>query len=655
MSRALRAALIAAAAATLLVIPADRWFGAVRREAAITRVRAGMAPYADALRGAVARRVGLLSAARSFAESRRTRRALDAEFPLFARGTLSGTDGVRAVQLVEGGRIVTTWPLEGNEAALNYDLLADPRPELGGDVRRALETGRITVTGPIALVQGGTGLLVRQRLTQRAGFPELAAIILDVPTLVAEAGIPDARSGLRLELLGRTGSWFAGDVAGSAIAPETLSVSVDDGDWTLLGAPSAGWAASERRWTRAFRGALLMAIGLAGLVGFALGAREDRLVSEARDAESKLELALQAGGMALWELDIATAVTRWSHGAGGILGSGPGDAGDDVARFFALVHPDDRDRVRQAVAQTRAGERDGFVEEHRLALPDGTLRWVLTIAELSRDDEGRPARIFGIVSDATERHRLQERLQHAQRLEAVGRLAAGVAHDFNNLLTTISGHADLASERASELPPAAAAAIAEDLQHVIATAGRGARLTSQLLAFGRRSSSAPTRLDLSRAVAELLPVLERLSGESVMLQHELATGLPAILVDPGQLTQVVLNLVVNARDAMPTGGTVALRTFAVASGGQVRPDNAPDGAWVCLEVEDHGVGMSREVRQRIFEPYFTTKEVGRGTGLGLAVAYGAVESAGGCIIVQSTEGIGTVFHVYFPPAQERSA
>ena len=614
-----------------------------------------MTPYADALEGAVARRVGLLSGLRTFVDSRRTRAVLDEEFPVFASGTGVDLVGVRALQLVERGRIVAVWPFEGNEATLGLDLRNDPRPVIGGDVRRALASGQVTVTGPIELVQGGTGLLVRQRLAQRTGFPELVAIILDVPTLVAEAGLRDSTPGLHLELLDRDGKWFGGAPVGSAVVPETLVVQVADGDWRLLGAPVAGWDASIAEWRRSLLGALLLVVLLAGLVGYVLGTRQDRLSAEADEAASRLDLALEAGGMGMWEYEVATGRLDWNDGAARILGFVSRDEADPLARLFRTMHRDDRARMAEAMRAVQAGERGGYVEETRLLDADGAVRRVLIIAEVARDESGAPTRIFGIVSDATARHQLQERLRSVQRLEAVGRLAGGVAHDFNNLLTAIGGFAELARDRAGELPPGDAEIVRDDITHVIATAERGAALTRQLLAFSRRSANAPQRVELPSALAELTPMLQRLAGDGVTVRCECASETPPVWVDPGQLTQVVLNLVVNARDAMPEGGTVTLRACPLAAVAPSRPVDAPPGDWTCLEVTDTGVGMSAAVRQRIFEPYFTTKEFGRGTGLGLAVVYGAVESAQGVITVDSVEGQGTTFRLYFPPMAREAA
>lgn len=645
-----RVALIATAAALVIAFVVDRWYEQTLLIGERERTRVAMAPYAGALQGAVNRRIALLSGLRAFADSRRTRRALDEEFPLFAQGTALGTSGVRAMQLVDAGRIVATWPLAGNEAALGHDLSQDPRPGVSGDLLRAQGSGAITVTGPVELVQGGQGLLVRQRIRRRAGFPELAAIILDVPTIVAEAGLPRPGSGLRLEAHDRDDRWFGGDAPASAAQPETLVVNVPDGDWLLLGAPSEGWQAAIGPALDVERLHAAALIVVAGLLGLVLGGREDRLTLKAAHSGTRLDLALRAGRMGAWEWDIPTRRMVWSDAAAAIFGYTAGEITGDVNQFFDRVHPEDRKLLQRTVQEMISGMRRQYVDEYRVVLRDGSQRWVLAIAEIERDESGHPMRLLGVCSDASERRELEERLRHSQRLEAVGTLAGGVAHDFNNLLTAIIGFTELAQDRVAELGlDSRVHAVRTDLEQVLLTADRAAKLTGQLLAFSRRQATAPSQVDLSGALQELEPMLRRLLGSGNELRSDLTPGLTPVWVDVGQLTQVLLNLIVNARDAMPGGGKVTLRTFGVRAADRHRPADAPAGEWLCIEVEDTGCGIPCELHARIFEPYFTTKEVGRGTGLGLAVVYGAVENAGGQVTVRSAEGKGTTFCIYLPP------
>jgi len=247
--------------------------------------------------------------------------------------------------------------------------------------------------------------------------------------------------------------------------------------------------------------------------------------------------------------------------------------------------------------------------------------------------EGRPC-LLSIIRDVEEQRRLERQLTHAQKMEAIGRLAGGVAHDFNNIMTAVMGYAQIASEA---LPTDSAAR--GDLQEILRASGRASELTRQLLAFARRQVTQPRPVDLNDLIRETRKLLERLLGEDIMLRTEPAPDLPLVLVDPGQIEQVLVNLSVNARDAMPTGGllTIATRTR--------------DGQ-VFLDVTDTGVGIPAEAQAYIFEPFFTTKEHGKGTGLGLATCYGIVRQAGGHIEVESEPDRGSRFRIILPALPE---
>ncbi|MDT8369286.1 MAG: PAS domain S-box protein [Longimicrobiales bacterium] len=251
--------------------------------------------------------------------------------------------------------------------------------------------------------------------------------------------------------------------------------------------------------------------------------------------------------------------------------------------------------------------------------------------------------MLALARDITARRRLEAERRQGQRLEAIGQLAGGIAHDFNNILTVILGSVDLLRQTGSIPEPARE--IAEDISEA---SERAARLTQQLLAFSRRQILTFEVLDINTVVRELATLLHRLLGETIDVQTTLATDLDAVEVDRGQLEQVVTNLAVNARDAMPKGGVLRITTANVTLGPDDAVVDAPPGPHVSLTVSDTGMGMSPEVLSRIFEPFFTTKEKGRGTGLGLATVYGIVAQSNGHITVESEPGEGTTFTVYFP-------
>ena len=316
---------------------------------------------------------------------------------------------------------------------------------------------------------------------------------------------------------------------------------------------------------------------------------------------------------------------------------------DDRKVWLESIHPEDVDRVREAVLRQGEG---GYDEEYRIVTPDGSVRWIWDRAFPVYDEKGAVHHVLGVAGDITHRRSLQEQLRQAQKMEAVGRLAGGIAHDFNNLLTVIVGQSDLLL---LELPEESE--WAEEVELMRTAAVRGAELTKQLLAFSREQLLKPRLVDVSEVLGRLERLLGRLLRDDVRLEMELADGLPEIRVDPTQLEQVVLNLATNARDAMPNGGAVTVRSFLeeVDARTATRWPGLTPGRHVAITFTDTGVGMNEDTRLRVFEPFFTTRRDRGGTGLGLATSYGIVKQSGGTIHVESEPGHGATFHVRFPP------
>jgi hypothetical protein len=312
------------------------------------------------------------------------------------------------------------------------------------------------------------------------------------------------------------------------------------------------------------------------------------------------------------------------------------------------VHPEDLPAYREALRGL--GSSGSVAVEYRWQTADGRWRWFLDHATVVAGQDAGPKEILGVWVDITDRKLLEQQLRQAQKMEAIGRLAGGVAHDFNNLLTVILGYSDLLLGGLAEGHPGRG-----QLEEIRKAGVQAASLTRQLLAFSRRQVLQMKAFDLNRTVADMEKMIRRLVGEDVQVGTSLAPALGSIRADPGQVEQVIMNLVVNARDAMPRGGSLTIETANLVVGmdeedglgGNLRP-----GSFAALSVTDTGVGMDAETRKRIFEPFFTTKPAGKGTGLGLATVHGIVVQSGGQLGLRTEPGRGTTFRVLFPLTAE---
>jgi two-component system, cell cycle sensor histidine kinase and response regulator CckA len=375
------------------------------------------------------------------------------------------------------------------------------------------------------------------------------------------------------------------------------------------------------------------------LAGVAAGHAKAQL--EIAQGEEMLRRTQAIAHVAGWTFDVAEGkftipddavrMMRWQSDDG------------DLLDFASSIHADDLPRVRTAWEAACAGAP--YEMEYRLVI-DGEVGWVYSRGTTDLDPDGKPMRIVGVTQDITARRKLEEQFQHAQKMEAIGLLAGGIAHDFNNLLTVINGSAEVLLE---ELP---AGAMREDVTDILAAGGRAAALTHQLLAFSRKQLLQARSLDLNATIVQLERMLARVIGEDVTVVTVLDPQLSAIEADPGQIEQVILNLAVNARDAMPTGGrlTIETRNIVVAGGMRIGSEGVTPGHYVELSVTDDGIGLADDLKEKIFEPFFTTKGPGAGTGLGLATVYGIVKQSGGHIGVCSRVGVGTQFRMLLPSA-----
>lgn len=374
----------------------------------------------------------------------------------------------------------------------------------------------------------------------------------------------------------------------------------------------------------------------------------ERALNESRE---QLQQAVSAGNIGLWNWDPVNdhfvVSPEWRRQ----LGLEYEQLTGTIRDFFDRLHPDEAPRVEEQRAILRASRRKSFNFEFRLRHADGSYRWILSLMSLRRDASGATERVLGANVDITERKILEQEILQSQKMESIGRLAGGVAHDFNNILSVISGYAELGLERLDKDAPVAA-----DLLEIKSASDRAANLTQQLLAFSRRQAIRQEVVDLNQVVRESQKMLERLIGEDIELSAALDPDLPAVMADPGQIGQVLINLAVNARDAMPKGGKLQITTWSETP---ARRLTAPESGikhpvFSCISITDSGTGMNSEQLERVFDPFYTTKSKGHGTGLGLATVYAIVTQSKGSVSVSSEPGNGTTFTIMLP-AQEAVA
>lgn len=377
-----------------------------------------------------------------------------------------------------------------------------------------------------------------------------------------------------------------------------------------------------------------------------------------REAQARLVTALGAARMGTWHYDLHSDRIRPDEPLAHLLGRTSRELNQLSMQevLSLLVHPDDRKGIAEAVRRTLEEGAD-LSAAGRAILPDGTTRWHAIEGRVQRDAAGQIDALIGANVDITHRKQLEEQLRQAQKMEAVGQLAGGIAHDFNNLLMVILGQASLL-----ELEPDLGRRVSDSVHAIEHAAQRAAHLTAQLLAFGRRQVLQARDMDLNELLARDIQLLVRTLGEDITCVFEQAPAPALVHVDPSMLTQVLLNLAVNARDAMPHGGRLTIRVCIerlVVGEAPVRAE-VPPGEYVCLLVSDTGSGIAEKHLAHLFEPFFTTKTVGQGTGLGLAMVYGIVKQHRGFVHVDTALGKGTTFKVAFPrveaapaPASER--
>lgn len=359
-------------------------------------------------------------------------------------------------------------------------------------------------------------------------------------------------------------------------------------------------------------------------------------------------LVARATNDAVRDWDVTSGALIWPQGLESLLGFEEAAITPEVSFWQKQIHPEDRVRTVGSINDALCGG-EYWSGEYRFCRADGEYVYLLERAVIIRDEQGDAQRFVGSLMDVTPRKQLQDQLVRSQKMEAFGQLAGGVAHDFNNFLTTILGYSDLLLDEIG-----LKGQNAKHVGEIRSAAKRASALTSQLLAFSRKQALEGRVVEVNSVITNVERSMLRLLGENISVECHLHSSRdPAhIKVDPAQLAQIILNLAVNARDAMPNGGRLTLGTATVRIADETQPSGCPDclpaGEYALISITDDGAGMSDDVKAHLFEPFFTTKDEGRGSGLGLATTYGIVRQSGGYICVDSQLGRGTMMSLYLP-------
>ena len=359
-------------------------------------------------------------------------------------------------------------------------------------------------------------------------------------------------------------------------------------------------------------------------------------------------LAARATNDAIRDWNVTSGALAWPQGLESLLGYDQSAVARDIAFWHDHVHADDRERTALSIRDALA-KAEHWCGEYRFQRADGSYAQLLERAAITRDSSGRATRFVGSMMDVTERRQLQDQVLRSQKMEAFGKLAGGVAHDFNNFLTTILGYSDLLLDELGMKGPKAL-----HIAEIRCAAKRASALTSQLLAFSRKQPLDNRVVEVNVLLGNMERSLLGLLGENISVEcHFHRSPEPAhIKVDASQLTQIILNLAVNARDAMPNGGRLTVGTSTLRINGTGQPsgcsEKLPEGEYALISITDNGTGMTDEAKAHLFEPFFTTKDHGLGSGLALATSYGIVRQSGGHICVESEVGKGTMVSIYLP-------
>ncbi len=371
-----------------------------------------------------------------------------------------------------------------------------------------------------------------------------------------------------------------------------------------------------------------------------------------RASEERYVLAVHGVNDGIWDYDLTTDKVYFSSRWKSMLGYEHFEIQNDLKEWKNRIHPEDYQMVMDTWNAYLEGRTPAFEAEHRLLHKDGGYRWILTRGACLRDSQGKPYRIAGSHTDITKHKNLELHLLHKQKMESIDILAGGIAHEFNNLLTAISGYGQLLQESI----PADDELSQESVGNVLKATERAAELTRGLLAFSRKQVIDPKPLRLDIVIGHTCKLIQKIIGEDIELSTDFTGENLLVKADVGQIEQVMMNLATNARDAMPDGGrlSISIKQVFVKDGSEAHYDLSAPGRYALVSVADTGTGIGKKSLEKLFEPFYTTKEVGKGTGLGLSIVYGIIKQHNGSILVCSEVGKGTTFNIHLPLVEDQA-
>jgi PAS domain S-box-containing protein len=556
--------------------------------------------------------------------------------------------GFQALSRIDrSGRITVLVPREGNEPALGRFVTKHPEASVRAAFAEARQKGTFAASAPIRLFQGGRGVASYRPILGPDGTP-VAYVngVFRVDRLVESClSEKSLQTQFHFRLRAPSGEAVyehrADDHPNAGWpAAATVPLPLFGQRWSLELAPSAALAAQYATWTDEL--AALFGLALVALLGALLRAHFRRL-DDLRDSRARYRLIVENTADLIVKLDAHQRLVYVSPSYCALAGRTEAELLGEP--FLPQVHDEDRAETERALRRLSGSVPSSFVEQR--AMTRHGWRWLAWSYAAVLDERAAVAAVVAVGRDVTDRKELEEQLRHSQKMQAIGQLAGGVAHDFNNILQAVLGNLAFARETLAVDHPAIA-----ELARAEHGAERAARLTRQLLAFSRQDVLRRRLLDPNLLVTEFLRMLRPAIGEAVHIEFAPGADVGPVEGDPAALEQVLMNLCLNARDAVGPDGHIRVRTEEQAVNGP-RPDvpaELPPGRWVVLTVTDDGAGMDPRVLPRVFEPFFTTKERGRGTGLGLSTVYGIVRQHGGEVAVESAPGAGTTFRVFLPRA-----